>query len=312
MADKTTLIFLGTPEFSCPFLEQLARDERFQILGVITQEDKPQGRKKVLTSPPVKVSSLKYGLEVFQPVKLNKDQLLIDKLRQLAPDFLLVIAYGQILNSKVLAIPKIKPINVHGSILPKYRGASPIEQSLLNGDTETGLSIMEMALEMDAGAVYTVIRSSIASDDTDTGLRQKLSQIGAKELPDILLAIKAGEIQSKPQNEALTTFCTKITKKDGQISPSEQTATEIYNRWRAFFPWPGIFLNIQEKQIKLIKIKPAPPRPLAPGQFQIGPDCLYLGCKEGCLEILELQIESKKTQDVKTFLSGNRHYFQNQ
>lgn len=310
MSDKTTIIFLGTPSFSCPFLEQLAQDERFSILATITQEDKPQGRKKVLTPPPVKTTAEKYNIEVFQPERINKDSQLIEKLQQMQPDFLLVIAFGQLLNSKVLAIPQIKPINIHGSILPKYRGASPIEQALLNGDTETGLSIMEMALEMDAGPVYTIIRSPIGNNDTDESLRIKLSQMGAQELPEILLSIKSGQLQPQAQNEKEATFCTKITREEGEIKPKTQTAQEIYNRWRAFFPWPGIYMNLHGKQIKILKLQAAPPRPLAPGQFQSGPDCLYLGCLEGCLEILELQLEGKKPQDIKTFLSGNRRFFE--
>ena len=310
MPDKTTLIFLGTPEFSCPFLEQLARDERFEVLAVITQEDKPQGRKKILTPTPVKTTAERLGLKVFQPIRLNKDQELIYQLKQMSADFLLVIAYGQILSSNVLALPKIKPINVHGSILPQYRGASPIEQALLNGDNETGLSIMEMVPAMDAGPVYSFIRSQIAPDDTDLTLRQKLAHLGSLQLPDILLSIKNGKLQAIEQEEAQATFCSKITREQGQITPATQTADEIYNTWRAFYPWPGIFLNLKGKNLKLINIKPALSETIAPGKFQIEQNRLFMGCNEGTIEILQLQMEGKTIQDSKTFLGGNRQFFQ--
>lgn len=310
MAEKTTLVFLGTPDFACPFLDALAKDDRFEIIGVVTQEDKPVGRKKILTPPPVKSLSLQLGLPVYQPPKLNKDAELIEKLTKLAPDFLLVIAFGQILSSKVLAIPKIKPVNVHGSILPKYRGASPIEQALLNGDSETGLSIMEMALEMDAGGVYSVIKCHIEPDETNITLRQKLSQIGAQKLGDILMEIKNGKLFPLPQDPSGVTFCQKITRENGLVNPSLQSAKEIYNRWRAFQPWPGIFIKLMDKQLKLLKVEPDAQKIIPPGQFHIEENSLFLGCQTGTLQILEIQLEGKNAQDIKTFLQGNLHYFQ--
>ena len=311
MSEQTSIVFLGTPEFSTSFLEQLAQDDRFKILAVITQQDQPQGRKKILTPPPIKLTAQKHHLEIYQPPKLNKDSELLEKLKQLKPDFLLVIAYGQILSNEVLNIPEIKPINVHGSILPKYRGASPIEQSLLNGDTKTGLSIMEMVKEMDAGAVYTVIESPIDEHDTNQTLRNKLATLGSAKLPEILLSIKNNQLLSHPQNEQEATFCHKITRLDGLINPIEQSATEIYNRWRAFNPWPGIFMSIGDKQMKFLNIQISTTNNISSGRFLIDGNRLYLGCKTNSLEILEIQVEGKTPQTVKSFLSGNRHYFEN-
>jgi len=309
MTEPIKIVFLATPEFATPFLEKLASDHRFQLLAAITQEDKPVGRKKILTPPPVKQTSQSLGIQVFQPAKLNKDQALLEELENLAPDFLIVVAYGQILSKRVLQIAKIKPINVHGSILPKYRGASPIEQALLNGDQKTGLSIMEMAPSMDTGAVYQVIESAIEPEDNHLSLRTKLSQLGANELPDILVKIKSGELTAKPQNEADATYCQKIERQDGLIDPIQLTASQIYNRYRAYCGWPGIFLPFQNKTLKLLVIHPAKNESVPSGAFQVEGQKLFLGCSEGTLEITELQMEGKTAQTTSSFLAGNRQLF---
>jgi methionyl-tRNA formyltransferase len=306
MSDKINLVFLGTPQFACPFLEKLANDQRFKVQAVITQEDKPVGRKKILTASPVKQMALQLNLPLYQPSKLNQEQALLDELTQLQPDFLIVVAYGQILSSKVLKIPKIKPINVHGSILPMYRGASPIEQAILNGDEETGLSVMEMVKAMDAGPVYQVLKCPININDTNTTLREKLSHLGAHELPDLLIKIKKGDLIAQPQLEEQATYCQKITKEDGQIHPAEQTALQIYNRWRAFIPWPGINFKIQNKNLKLLELEIVNSPILAPGKIDVSGKNIFLGTSEGTLSILKLQLEGKNAQEAAVFLSGNR------
>jgi len=319
MTEKTSIVFLGTPEFACPFLEKLAADrQRFDILAVITQEDKVQGRKRLPAPPPVKTTAEKLGLPVYQPARLNKDGELLEKLEQMAPDFLLVIAYGQILSPRVLAIPSIKPINVHGSILPLYRGASPVEQALLNGDSTTGLSIMAMEAGMDTGPVYSVINCPIAPDDTSPSLRRKLSELGSAELPELLLQIKSGGLRAQPQDDSRASYCGKISKSDGLTDPAVLDANTVYNRWRAYFPWPGISVQVKEIPLKLLKIRPvkvpgnpsAPSAPSpAPGRFLISDKRLFLGCQSGAVEILELQLPGKSAQPTTTFLAGNSHYF---
>ncbi len=312
MSDKTTIVFLGSPAFSVPFLEKLHSDGRFEVLAVITQEDKPSGRKMIPTPTPVKILATELRLPLFQPHRLNKDQGLIEHLEKLKPDFLVVVAFGQILNQKVLNIPKIKSINVHGSILPKYRGASPIEQALLNGDQATGLSIMEMDLQMDTGAVYEIIEESIATDDNCHTLRQKLAAKGSAALPDILLEIKNGQLTAKPQDDIAATYCQKISKGDGLCTPSNETALQIYNKFRAFIIWPGIYLNLKGKQLKLLEIalsdKQDSTSP-APGTFSINGEQLVLGCQKDAIIIKKLQLEGKKPQSAAEFLLGNRHLF---
>jgi methionyl-tRNA formyltransferase len=310
MSDQINIVFLGSPAFSCPFLKTLAEDPRFHIQSVITQEDKPTGRDKTITPTPVKELAVKLDLPVYQPASLNKDLQLLEQIQQYTPDFLVTVAYGQIVSQKVLSMAKIKPINVHGSILPIYRGASPIEQSLLNGDPETGLSIMEMLLQMDAGPVYATIRESILPDDNAATLRSKLSEKGAKELPDLLVKIQTGELKAQPQNDQAATYCQKISKIDGLIDPANQTAKQIYNRFRAFYVWPGIYLTLNNKQLKLTDIKTGDKNDIEAGKFVINSDKLYLGCQKDSLEILQLQLEGKKNQSTEEFLRGNSRLFQ--
>jgi methionyl-tRNA formyltransferase len=307
MSDKTTIVFLGSPVFACPFLAELAGDDRFEVQAVITQEDKPSGRKMILTPTPVKTMALQLGIEVFQPAKLNKDQTLIAHLTALKPDFLVVVAYGQILSQKILDIPGIKAINVHGSILPKYRGASPIEQSILNNDTVTGLSIMEMVLKMDAGAVYSVIPEPIAPHEDSQTLRLKLAALGHKALPEILLKIQNQQLTPVPQDENQATYCQKITKSDGLCNPLTESAAEIYTKYRAFIIWPGIYISVKGKKLKLLDVIPSPEGSAAPGSFLIDNDKILLGCREGNLLVRQLQLEGKKAQSAKDFLTGNRH-----
>jgi methionyl-tRNA formyltransferase len=308
MTNPIKIVFLGTPEFACPFLEHLAKHQDFEIKLVITQEDKKTGRKQVMTPPPIKKLSNSLGLETIQRAKLNTDDLLIEKIKSINPDFLLVIAFGQILSSKILAIPKIKAINVHGSILPKYRGASPIEQSLLNGDQQTGLTVMEMVKAMDAGPIYTAYPLEISKNDTNHILREKLSKIGAEKLPETLKEIYSGKLLPIAQKEEFATYCHKIIKEDGLINPLEMTADQIINRYRAFFNWPGIFIKHQNKQIKLHQIEKSE-LIIEAGKFKIDQKDLYLGTKSGSIKILNLQLEGKTAQTSEVFLTGNKNLF---
>ncbi len=309
MSEKIKLVFLGTPEFATPFLEQLHSDHRFELTAVITQEDKPAGRKKILTPSSVKETAQHLGIPVYQPPKLNKAIEILEHLEKVRPDFLVVVAFGQILNQRVLQIPIIQAINVHGSILPKYRGASPIEQAILNDDEKTGLSIMSMGLTMDTGPVYDVIETDIFPEENHLSLRQRLSQLGSKLLPELLIKIKTGQLTSRPQDESKASYCQKISKQDGLVDPQSLTAQQIYNRFRAYYGWPGIYLDFQGKTLKLLSISMVQSPKLSAGKYQIDEKRLFLGCLEGTLEILELQLAGKTAQTSAKFLSGNQHLF---
>jgi methionyl-tRNA formyltransferase len=243
---KYKVIFAGTPLFACPALESLIKDDRFEIQAIITQENKPVGRKQIITTPPVKSIGDKNGILVLQPRKISN---IYEDLKALSPEFLVVIAYGQILPKKILDIAKWN-INLHASLLPKYRGASPIQSALLQGETETGVSVMNIEEKMDAGAVYKTHILSIHPKDTSEILFHKLAEIG-KNLPNDLVDISSG-IEAEIQNESEASYCKKISKADAEIHPNLETADEIYNRLRAFTPWPGIFFMNEGKRIKII------------------------------------------------------------
>lgn len=247
---KYKVIFAGTPLFACPALEALIQDDRFELISVISQKDKPIGRKQITTPPPVKILAKENKIPVLQPEKISD---IYDELKSMAPDFLVVIAYGQILPKKILDIAKWN-INLHASLLPKYRGASPIQSALLNGDPQTGLSVMNIEEKMDAGAAYKTHLLPIDQDDTSETLFNKLADLG-KQLPSDLAEITNG-LEAQVQNEAEATYCKKISKADAEIHPSSETAEEIYNKLRAFTPWPGIFFMHEGKRVKILRGKP--------------------------------------------------------
>ena len=240
------IIFAGTPDFSCPTLQALIEDKRFHVKLVITQQDKPQGRKQILTEPPVKTLAKKYNIETVQPLKLQEIE---EKIQSISPDFFIVIAYGKIIPESMLRIAKWN-INLHASLLPKYRGASPIQACLLQGDTETGISIMNIEKTMDTGAVYKTHILNIEIQDTAETLLKKLSNIG-KKLPEDLIEIYNG-LTPTSQNNDLASYCTKITKADAEIFPIKESSEEILNKLRAFTPWPGIFFIYKEKRVKIL------------------------------------------------------------
>jgi methionyl-tRNA formyltransferase len=240
------IIFAGTPNFSCPTLQTLIEDERFHVELVITQQDKPQGRKQILTEPPVKTLAKKYDIEVVQPSVLKDIE---NKIKDIDPDFFIVIAYGKIIPENMLHIAKWN-INLHASILPKYRGASPIQACLLKGDKETGVSIMNIEKTMDTGAVYKTHTLTIKNTDTAESLLNELSYIG-KKLPEDLIEIYNG-LKPIPQNNEMASYCKKITKADAEIFPIKESSEEILNKLRAFTPWPGIFFIYKEKRVKIL------------------------------------------------------------
>ncbi len=307
MNNKINLIYCGTPEISSSTLEMLVEDSRFKIVAVITQPDKPVGRKHILTSSAIKKSALKFNLPIFQPEKLNKDKKLLEDLKSLNPDFLIVFAYGQILSEEVLQIPRIKPINIHGSLLPKYRGASPIEEALLNNEKEIGISYMEMVKEMDAGSIYQSFKCIINCEDDGITLKHKLAKLAAETCAEMLIKIKTNKLKSISQNESEVSFCHKISKLDGLIDFRQNSTQEIMNKYRAFISWPGINFKIKNKNIKIHQLNLLKTNSIAPGHFQIIDQKIKVGTKDKDLEITQLQMEGKQIQTSKQFLNGYQH-----
>lgn len=310
MAAKLKTVFMGTPDFAVAPLLALAGDADIKVVAVITQEDKKTGRKQIITPPPVKTAALKLDIPVLQPSKYRNNNEIVDLLKSLKPDFFVVTAYGQILPEKILKIPRYGSINIHGSLLPKYRGASPIESAIIHGDKETGVTFMKMISKMDAGPIYNIFRIPISNDDTSLTLRKKLSLLAATQLPYVLKDIASGTIQPIEQEHSKATYCRKITKKDGYIDLKKHTATDIINMTRAYYPWPGCFLVFKDKKIKIIRaekdsnssdnIKPYE-------MIEIGKNKIGIGTKKGLLIPLELQMEGKNPVSIQDFLLGNKN-----
>lgn len=246
------LIFLGSPDFAIPTLEALFKDQRFEIVAVFSQPDKKVGRKQILTPSDVKKRALELGLKVYTPKNINTPEN-IKIIQGLKPDFLFTAAYGQIISNKILAIPKIEPLNLHGSLLPKYRGASPIQSSLLNGEKETGVTFIRMIEKMDAGAMFYQEKIKIDREDNAATLFDKIAELGRKTTPDVLAKIATKKLEEVSQNEAEVSYCKKISKANGKIDWQEETAEEIFNKIRAYTPWPGCYTRFEGKMLKIIR-----------------------------------------------------------
>ena len=301
------IIFMGTAELSCASLQKLARDERYSVLAVVTQPDKPKGRELKLTPSPVKVQAEKLNLPVLQPLKAREEKF-ISELRELKPDLMVVVAYGQILPQTILDLPKFGCLNVHTSLLPKYRGAAPIQWAIADGEAETGVTIMQMDAGLDTGPVLSIRRTPILPTDDSQVLHDRLAQLGAELLAETIPDFVAGKIQPQPQPAAGSTYAAKIKKEDGKID-WQQPAQKIWNRLRAFTPWPGAFTYLQtEPKPQLLKIWKAEvvEKSGGVGEVLIADKAgIVVGCGQNALRILELQREGGKRLPAEQFLIGH-------
>jgi methionyl-tRNA formyltransferase len=300
------IIFMGTAELSCASLEKLCANENFSVIAVVTQPDKPKGRDLKLTPSPVKVVAGKLGLPVLQPLKA-RDAGFVSELRELNPDLMVVVAYGQILPQAILDLPKFGCINVHTSLLPKYRGAAPIQRAIADGEAETGVTIMKMDSGLDTGPVLSMGRTPILPADDSQILHDRLAQLGAGLLVETIPGFIAGKITPQPQPAEGASYAAKIKKEDGQIDWTFP-ADKIFNRLRAFTPWPGAFSFLQTPdKPQLLKIWKAEVVEKSGGAGEIlsaDKSGIVVGCGTGSLRILELQREGGKRLPVQEFLAG--------
>ncbi len=243
------IVFMGTPEFAVPTLKLLI--ENHEVIGVVTQPDRPAGRNNKLRPSPVKEVAIEAGIPVFQPKRLRNPEA-IEELKQWDADFHVVVAFGQILPPAVLDLPKIAPINIHGSLLPRWRGAAPIHAAIRAGDSETGITIMIIDAGLDTGPMLTKRAIPIENGETAQTLHDKLSQIGAELLIETLPKVVSGEVKPQQQDDSLATYAPQIKKEEGQIDWS-QSAQSIERLVRAFTPWPGTFTFWDGKQLKIHK-----------------------------------------------------------
>lgn len=303
-----SIIFLGTPEFGRTVLEGLI-DSNYDIKAVVTQPDKKIGRKQVLHQSPVKELALANHLKVYQPAKLSGSEELAELL-QIQPDFIVTAAYGQFLPSKFLQSAKIAPVNVHGSLLPKYRGGAPIQYSLLNGDKETGISIMEMVKKMDAGDIFAQASLPIKDDDTSGSLFEKLSVLGRDLLLETLPKFLDGTVTRTKQDEAGVVFSPNISKAQEQIKTS-MTAQQAHNLVRGLNPDPGAYMLVDGKRMKVWQTKVSDEKTdLAPGSLVTNKKRFALAFADGTvLDLLEVQPTGKKRMLIRDYVNGQGSKF---
>ncbi len=301
---------MGTPDLARTVLAALADDVRFRLLAAVVQPDKPTGRGLQLTPPPVKVVALARDIPVLQPLKAREPAFL-DQLRVLAPDLIVVAAYGQILPQALLDIPRHGCLNVHTSLLPRWRGAAPIQWAIAEGDAESGVTIMRMEAGLDTGPMISEVRTPITGDDTGQTLHDRLAQLGGALLCDTIPRFVAGELPLRPQPADGVTYARKITKDDGRLDWSKPAAV-LDRRLRAFTPWPGGFAFIPaEPKPKLLKVHAAVPvaasSSVAPGTVLSADKFgVVVACGEGALRLTEVQPEGGRRMTVEQFLAGHR------
>jgi methionyl-tRNA formyltransferase len=301
------IVFMGTAEWACASLKALLTSEQYLVVAAVTRPDRPQGRDLKEQAPPVKTMAAEAGVPVLQPERA-RDPGFAAELAALRPDVIVVAAYGQILPQAVLDLPKFGSVNVHGSLLPKYRGAAPIAWAILNNEPETGVSIMKMAAGLDTGDVLSRRATPIDPDETAADLHDRLATIGAKLLVATLPPFVAGHITPQPQDNSAATYARKITKADGRVDWS-QPALDLRNRLRAFTPWPGAFANwIESGRPRLLKMWRAQieRRQGRPGEvLQADKTGLVIACGADALRIEQLQLEGGRKMTAAEFLAGH-------
>ncbi|MGE5438169.1 MAG: methionyl-tRNA formyltransferase [Syntrophothermus sp.] len=293
------IVFMGTPDFAIPSLKKI-HESKHEVAAVVTAIDKERGRGQKLSYTPVKEFALQNNILVLQPEKL-KDENFISQLKEINADLFVIVAF-RILPQEVFTIPKYGSFNLHGSILPKYRGAAPIQWAIINGEKETGVTTFKLAEKVDTGNIYLQDSILINEDDNFEVIHDKLSLVGADLVLKTLDLIESGNYTLQQQDNSLASPAPKITKETGQLN-FENTAQEVNNLIRGLSPFPGAYFNHNNKIIKVYKAKVANMK-LQPGEKKVIGEQLYIGCKEGSIEILELQQEGRKKMDSSAFLRG--------
>ena len=295
------IIFMGTPDFAAASLEALIASKH-EIMAVVTQPDKPKGRKGELTPSPVKTIAVEKGIKVYQPVRV-REQEFVEILRGYNPDVIIVVAFGQIIPESILEMPKYGCVNIHGSLLPKYRGAAPIQWAVLDGEKETGVTTMLMDKGIDTGDILLKRVINLAEDETAGSLFDKLMALGAETILETLEGLENGSITPEKQGESPTDYAKMLTKAMGLIDFT-RTAAELDCFIRGMNPWPSAYTVLYGKTLKIWKAKPVDGNGGAGSVLSVGKDSFIVCCGENALEILEVQLEGKKRMSAGDFLKG--------
>ncbi|GAB7388083.1 methionyl-tRNA formyltransferase [Bacillaceae bacterium] len=295
------IIFMGTPDFAVPSLKRLVR-EGHEVVAVVTQPDRPKGRKQTLTPPPVKVAALEEGIPVLQPEKVRES---IDEILSYRPDLIVTAAYGQILPRELLEAPPLRCINVHASLLPKYRGGAPIHRAIMEGEKETGITIMYMVEKLDAGDILSQRALPIAETDTVGTLHDKLSELGASLLAETIPALADGTIEPRRQDERLATYAFNIKRED-EVIDWTRPAKRIYDQIRGLNPWPVAFTTWRGNRLKVWWAETAAEGGQAePGTVvAVGEEGITVAAGEGWLRLKRVQPAGRKAMDAADFVRG--------
>jgi methionyl-tRNA formyltransferase len=294
------IAFFGTPSFAIPSLTALIQSE--EIIVVVSQPDKRKGRDRISSPPPVKKLALERGIKILQPPNIN-DPVFIDKLSNPLPEIIVVVAYGKILPVQILKLPPHGCINVHASLLPKYRGAAPIQWAIINGEKKTGITTMLMDEGLDTGDILLQEETEISDDDNTDTLSKRLAEMGALVLMKTIRGLKNKSIQPSPQ-VGFPSYAPPFKKEDGRITWSK-TAVEIFNFIRGMYPWPCAYCYLNKKRIRITKVKVLEGSGL-PGRIEKSGQEFIVGTGDGLISIIELQPEGKKLMSAKAFLHGRR------
>lgn len=300
------IVFMGSPEVAIPSLEYLLLS-RYQVVAVVTPPDRPAGRGRSLVAPPVKRVALERGIPVLQPDNIGKPERTAE-LAEFKPDVIVICAFGQLLTQAVLDIPPLQCINVHFSLLPRHRGASPVAAAILSGDEFTGVSIQLVRVKLDTGPVLARAAVAISPFDTTASLSGKLARVGAHLLQETLAGWERGEITPEPQDESSATYFARIDKNEGEID-WQLPAANIWRQVRAYFPWPGSFTRWRGRKLKIIEASVIPEHGNArPGWVIDRGDEIGIGTGSGILEIKRLQLEGKRVMTPAEFRRGHRDF----
>jgi methionyl-tRNA formyltransferase len=304
MASSLTLVFAGTPRFAVPTLETLV-ERGFDVPLVITQPDRQSGRGMELTASPVKQSSLRLGIPVAQPPTIKSNETFRTQLTELKPDAIVVVGYGRIIPQWMIDLPRLGNLNVHASLLPKYRGAAPIQWAIARGEEMTGVTTMRIDAGLDTGDILRQTELPIGLEDTAVTIAPRLAAMGAELIVDTLNQLCAGTLHARPQDHTVATLAPILTKEDGRVD-FHRSATENWNRLRGFQPWPGAFTSFRGKNVQILSVKPIE-RTLPPGSLKVEKHFPIVGCGfASSLELHELQIEGKKKMSGHDFVNGYR------
>jgi methionyl-tRNA formyltransferase len=306
MNQLPNLVFCGTPKFAVPTLQKLV-DAGFPVRLVLTQPDRPRGRGLQLAPSPVKECAVRMEIPVLQPDKIKNNQELRAKLESLRPEAIIVVGYGRIIPQWMIDLPPLGNLNLHASLLPKYRGAAPIQWAIANGETATGVTTMRIDAGLDTGDILLQTQMPIAITDTSESLASRLADLGAELMVETLIGLRSGTVQPRRQDDSQATVAPILKKEDGLINFG-RTAEEIYDRLRGFQPWPGAYASFRGKQLQIRNAKPGEPeRKLSPGELLLEQNRLTVGCGSGtALQLLEVQPEGKKRISALDFANGYR------